>query len=326
MEEFYKSLILCIDYINNTITEFGQVYNNRWIKAKKASINYMSIFNALKDDGPDIENIILLHMTKEFDESLISPDLFHWKNKSYIADSKEYCTPEEKYGYFKDKIIDFAKAVHDVLHYGAGCNNIFINAKVEVPEKFSWIVEDCLKKCIPPLKKCIYDEWTKFYESDKGKISIWPLVPSQDVLQKDNLKVIKRKAILSFLYLVNDHSKNAGNKFIKIGYDMDYVNKTKSYRQEHYWQRQVLNMDHTWQRSKLWRTIYEGTVDVLISKFHSNFQSLDQDVWESTKDGQILFSENEGSTVNFNGTQLEEQNNANIGTMDNLKKVLMAIK
>ena len=85
-------------------------------------------------------------------------------------------------------------------------------------------------------------------------------------------------------------------------------------------------MDHTWQRSKLWRTIYEGTVDVLISKFHSNFQSLDQDVWESTKDGQILFSENEGSTVNFNGTQLEEQNNANIGTMDNLKKVLMAIK
>ena len=326
MEEFYKSLILCIDYINNTITEFGQVYNNRWIKAKKASINYMSIFNALKDDGPDIENIILLHMTKEFDESLISPDLFHWKKKSYIADSKEYCTPEEKYGYFKDKIIDFAKAVHDVLHYGAGCNNIFINAKVEVPEKFSWIVEDCLKKCIPPLKKCIYDEWTKFYESDKGKISYWPLVPPQDVLQKDNLKVIKRKAILSFLYLVNDHSKNAGNKFIKIGLDMDYVNKTNSYRQEHYWQRQVNTIDHFIQSTKLWRMIYDGTVDLFVSKFHSNFQSLDQDVWESTKDGQILFSENEGSTVNFNGTQLEEQSRANIGTMDNLKKVLMAIK
>ena len=107
---------------------------------------------------------------------------------------------------------------------------------------------------------------------------------------------------------------------------MDYVNKTNSYRQEHYWKRQILNMDHTWQRFKLWRTLYEGTVDALISKFHSNFQSLDQDVWESTKDGQILFSENEGSTLNFDGTGLVEQSHANIGTMDHLKKVLMTIK
>ena len=107
---------------------------------------------------------------------------------------------------------------------------------------------------------------------------------------------------------------------------MDYVNKTNSYRQEHYWQRQVNTIDHFIQSTKFWRMLYDGTVDLFVSKFHSNFQSLDQDVWESTKDGQILFSENEGSTVNFNGTQLEEQSRANIGTMDNLKKVLMAIK
>ena len=151
-------------------------------------------------------------------------------------------------------------------------------------------------------------------------------MPPKDIFQKDNLKVVKRKAILSFLYLVNNHKENAGNKFIKIGLDMDYVNKTNSYRQEHYWQRQVNTIDHFIQSTKFWRMLYDGTVDLFVSKFHSNFQSLDQDVWESTKDGQILFSEKEGSTVNFNGTQLEEQSRANIGTMDNLKKVLMAIK
>ena len=327
MEEFYKSLILCIDYINNTITEFGQVYNNRWIKAKKASINYLDVIPALDKDAPNIESKMWNNMFKEWDESWInyrSPA--YWKDTSFTAGSKEYCTPEEKFGYFKDKIIDYAKATHELFQYGSDITILFHDAHVEVPEKFSWIVTDCLKKCIKPLNNSIYEKWCEFYESDKGKISIWPLVPPKDIFQKDNLKVVKRKAILSFLYLVNNHKENAGNKFIKIGLDMDYVNKTNSYRQEHYWQRQVNTIDHFIQRSKFWRMLYDGTVDLFVSKFHSNFQSLDQDVWESTKDGQILFSENEGSTVNFNGTQLEEQSRANIGTMDNLKKVLMAIK
>ena len=327
MEEFYKSLIICIDYINNTITEFGQVYNNRWIKAKKASINYLDVIPALDKDAPNIESKMWNNMFKEWDESWInyrSPA--YWKDTSFTAGSKEYCTPEEKFGYFKDKIIDYAKATHELFQYGSDITILFHDAHVEVPEKFSWIVTDCLKKCIKPLNNSIYEKWCEFYESDKGKISIWPLVPPKDIFQKDNLKVVKRKAILSFLYLVNNHKENAGNKFIKIGLDMDYVNKTNSYRQEHYWQRQVNTIDHFIQSTKFWRMLYDGTVDLFVSKFHSNFQSLDQDVWESTKDGQILFSEKEGSTVNFNGTQLEEQSRANIGTMDNLKKVLMAIK
>ena len=327
MEEFFKSLILCIRYIDTTVTKFGQNYNNLWIKAKKASINYLDVIPALDKDAPNIETKMWNNMFKEWDESWInyrSPA--YWKDTSFMAGSKEYCTPEEKFGYFKDKILDYAKAVHELFQYGSDITILFHDAHVEVPEKFSWIVTDCLKKCITPLNKSVYEKWREFYESDKGEISIWPLVPPKDVFQKDNLKVVKRKAILSFLYLVNNHKENAGNKFIKIGLDMDYVNKTNSYRQEHYWQRQVNTIDHFIQSTKFWRMLYDGTVDLFVSKFHSNFQSLDQDVWESTKDGQILFSENEGSTMNFNGTTLEEQDHANIGTMDNLKKVLMTIK
>ena len=164
----------------------------------------------------------------------------------------------------KDKIIDYAKATHELFQYGSDITILFHDAHVEVPEKFSWIVTDCLKKCIKPLNNSIYEKWCEFYESDKGKISIWPLVPPKDIFQKDNLKVVKRKAILSFLYLVNNHKENAGNKFIKIGLDMDYVNKTNSYRQEHYWQRQVNTIDHFIQSTKFWRMIYDGTLSSIV--------------------------------------------------------------
>ena len=331
MEEFYKSLISCIRCIDKTIEEFYETYKLRWTMAARLSNEYIvNVLQAFNDMGPDIPKFIWDHVDGEWDDSWISEDLFrdHW-NPDYEKQpwSNEIIdTPEKKYAYFKDNIDSYAKALYAVLHYGAEGNYLFDNPIVDVPEKFSWIVFDCLKECTKPLNDSYYSKWLKMYESGYDEFTKRLSMPEDDIYHESNLTIIKRKVILSFLYLVNKHEKNAGNKFIKIGYNMDYVNKTNSYRQEHYWKRQILNMDHTWQRFKLWRTLYEGTVDALISKFHSNFQSLDQDVWESTKDGQILFSENEGSTLNFDGTGLVEQSHANIGTMDHLKKVLMTIK
>ena len=330
MEEFYKSLISCIRCIDKTIEEFYETYKLRWTMAARLSNEYIvNVLQAFNDMGPDIPKFIWDHVDGEWDDSWITEDLFrdHW-NPDYEKQpwSNEIIdTPEKKYAYFKDNIDSYAKALYAVLHYGAEGNYLFDNPIVDVPEKFSWIVDDCLKECTKPLDG-YYSKWVKMYESGYDEFTKRLSMPEDDIYHESNLTIIKRKVILSFLYLVNKHEKNAGNKFIKIGYNMDYVNKTNSYRQEHYWKRQILNMDHTWQRFKLWRTLYEGTVDALISKFHSNFQSLDQDVWESTKDGQILFSENEGSTLNFDGTGLVEQSHANIGTMDHLKKVLMTIK
>ena len=330
MEEFYKSLISCIRCIDKTIEEFYETYKLRWTMAARLSNEYIvNVLQAFNDMGPDIPKFIWDHVDGEWDDSWITEDLFrdHW-NPDYEKQpwsNEKIDTPEKKYAYFKDNIDSYAKALYAVLHYGAEGNYLFDNPIVDVPEKFSWIVDDCLKECTKPLDG-YYSKWVKMYESGYDEFTKRLSMPEDDIYHESNLTIIKRKVILSFLYLVNKHEKNAGNKFIKIGYNMDYVNKTNSYRQEHYWKRQILNMDHTWQRFKLWRTLYEGTVDALISKFHSNFQSLDQDVWESTKDGQILFSENEGSTLNFDGTGLVEQSHANIGTMDNLKKVLMTIK
>ena len=63
-----------------------------------------------------------------------------------------------------------------------------------------------------------------------------------------------------------------------------------------------------------------------MNKLHSNFQSLDQNIWEDGKDGQILFSDKEDTTLNFEGNGLHDEHDANIGSMEHLRKILWVMK
>ena len=56
-----------------------------------------------------------------------------------------------------------------------------------------------------------------------------------------------------------------------------------------------------------------------------NFRSFELDVWKDAADGQILFSDKENATIAFENGGLTQYDDANVGTMDHLKKILMAI-
>jgi len=100
---------------------------------------------------------------------------------------------------------------------------------------------------------------------------------------------------------------------------------TRTFNQEYYWKRQIQIMDHFWQKHKFWRGLMENTYNKFVDKFKSNFVPFDREVWSDKADGQILFSDKEGSTLNFQGEGLHEESDSNIGTMDHLKKVLMGL-
>ena len=48
-------------------------------------------------------------------------------------------------------------------------------------------------------------------------------------------------------------------------------------------------------------------------------------MWENTPDGQILFSDQDNATLNFQGEGLHRETAANQGTMEYLKKVLLKV-
>ena len=74
------------------------------------------------------------------------------------------------------------------------------------------------------------------------------------------------------------------------------------------------------------RKLYDSTVGLFVNKLKSTLIPDDPKMWNDKVDGQILFSDQEDKTLNFQGEGVHEEKSSNIGTMDHLKKELMAMK
>ena len=109
---------------------------------------------------------------------------------------------------------------------------------------------------------------------------------------------------------------------------MDYVMTTQSLRQEYYWNRMVFNLDRAekYQKNNYKRKLRDSTAGIFINTAKKIAAPFDRDIWNDAADGQILFSDQESKTLNFQGEGLHEESSSNIGTLDHLKKELMAIK
>jgi hypothetical protein len=152
--------------------------------------------------------------------------------------------------------------------------------------------------------------------------------PKGDKFAMPNKSIHKRKLLLTFINMVSQDSHNEKNKYFECNLKMDYVMSTQSLRQEYYWNRMVVNLDRDkrLQKSRYGRTIWDNTLGMVWNKIKSNFVPFDRDIWNDKADGQILFSDQENKTLNFQGEGLHEESSSNIGTLDHLKKELMAIK
>ena len=69
----------------------------------------------------------------------------------------------------------------------------------------------------------------------------------------------------------------------------------------------------------------DSTVGLVKSTAKKIAAPFDRDIWNDAAGGQILFSEEESKTLNFEGEGLHEESSSNIGTLDYLKMELMAM-
>ena len=327
IENFYKLMLEYVDYISKRVNSFFGVYSDLWITGRIMMIAYQKTkgYRCLsKGKEPDI--LAIVEKVTEWKEDTITYDNTFKDGGNDRFDPNKF-KERENIQEIKNTTLaaakDYAKSIVTIKAYVAKFNEIFDEAPEKKIEGTS--LKDLLKQTVDAVFPNASTDWDKDI-AVKEKLFMKQKTDDTDFFEWTKRTVVKRKLILAFLYKVSKAPFNVQDKYIKVKYDINYIKDTHVLNQEYYWKRQVQIMDHTWQKNKLWRTIWENTVDAFKNKFWDNFRSLDLDVWSDKGEGEILFSDHEDSTLNFEGTGLHEEKDANIGTIDHLKEVLMGVK
>ena len=337
-EEFYKALLTCVKFISEKVDLFYDTYETLWIDGYKKKTEYLEKAGwVLKDEKqPNLAEIA--SKANEWDDQKITLDTFesHFVETGilYREGTKHdqiTTSPILKFDYIKNSARAFGESAFKMYQHMENFDR-FLNDGSDLPlGKFQWMDKNFSVALIDMDEKILWAKSWKAVYNDGNQDQLFNDLdpnPKADKFAMQNKKLHKRKLLLAFINEVAHSPQNVQNKYFECNLKMDYVMSTQSLRQEYYWNRMVVNLDRDkrLQKSRYGRTIWDNTLGMVWKKIKSNFVPFDRDIWNDKADGQILFSDQENKTLNFQGEGLHEESSSNIGTLDHLKKELMAIK
>ena len=337
-EEFYKALLTCVKFISEKVDLFYDTYETLWIDGYKKKTEYLEKAGwVLKDEKqPNLAEIA--SKANEWDDQKITLDTFesHFVETGilYREGTKHdqiTTSPILKFDYIKNSARAFGESAFKMYQHMENFDR-FLNDGSDLPlGKFQWMDKNFSVALIDMDEKILWAKSWKAVYNDGNQDQLFNDLdpnPKADKFAMQNKKLHKRKLLLAFINEVAHSPQNVQNKYFECNLKMDYVMTTQSLRQEYYWNRMVVNLDRDkrLQKSRYGRTIWDNTLGMVWKKIKSNFVPFDRDIWNDKADGQILFSDQENKTLNFQGEGLHEESSSNIGTLDHLKKELMAIK
>ena len=336
-EEFYKALLTCVRFISEKVDLFYDTYETLWIDGYKKKSEYLEKAGwVLKDEKqPNLAEIA--SKANEWDDQKITLDTFesHFVETGilYREGTKHdqiTTSPILKFDYIKNSARAFGESAFKMYQHMENFDR-FLNDGSDLPlGKFQWMDKNFSVALIDMDEKILWAKSWKAVYNDGNQDQLFNDLdpnPKADKFAMQNKKLHKRKLLLAFINEVAHSPQNVQNKYFECNLKMDYVMSTQSLRQEYYWNRMVVNLDRDkrLQKSRYGRTIWDNTLGMVWKKIKSNFVPFDRDIWNDKADGQILFSDQENKTLNFQGEGLHEESSSNIGTLDHLKKELMAI-
>ena len=319
-EEFFKAMLACVDHINKKVDLFYGKYETLWADGYKKRVAYEDSATELKIK--DIKNPNLRKLAYDTDEwsddvitdstfkDSLDPLCFSMIEKSANAFTKAAFEMYRHVESFEDMLDDYSG-----LHLG----------------DYEWVGRKFAEAINEVDVKCKWAKGWKAVFTDGNEEQLFNVAepnPKADRFAKENKKIFKRKLLLTFISKVGEAPENANNKYFLCGLRIDEILKENWIQQEFYWNRTVFFLD----RSKkinygnYRRKLYDSTVGLFVNKLKSTLIPDDPKMWNDKVDGQILFSDQEDKTLNFQGEGVHEEKSSNIGTMDHLKKELMAMK
>jgi hypothetical protein len=209
-------------------------------------------------------------------------------------------------------------------------------------EDFKWLDEAYLKTATEGWCEKYFEDWHKkcddaiFGNEDEKFIE-----ENSDPFGTSHQTFFRRASLLVFLKNAYDAPENKKEnpgkldkltkntfKYFYIGYKEADVTDPKKVdlSVDYWWKRQVHAIDRYSQNS-LARTLWDSTAGKLLNDIYDNTVGMfkketDRQVWGSDLNGQILFSDREDCTMNFDGASVHVETDANQGTYQHLKWIM----
>ena len=220
-------------------------------------------------------------------------------------------TGKEKNDFFCIEIVDYAKKVYALHHHVLGLTDLLKDYeddntfKKAAKEAFKDYAEEALAK------------WKdKYGDNDPNEeFAQW----GEDLFTKKKaLRLFKRKLAAMYLVKVAESDLNKENKFLSLGYGESDIVDSKV-QTTFNWKNMMTRFDHKGTfGNKFMIYLMDGIWEPIKSKFQNPVKSYKENKIWADQSGQILFSENDGSTLHFNGAKLESESQSNLGNREQL--------
>ena len=360
----YESLITCVDYIQNGLRDFYEIYDDLWKKACQLKSEWemeVSIPLLADENTPNIPNAVKQYFNEDryqiWDESCVTNLL---KPKSFCQGSysKENLDKAQK------NAAAYGEAIFVLLKHVYSCKDLMLLAHENhyvpkaplasaLPKGFSGsadvsieISHECLLWVLKILKDTfneanLLNEWKDTYEDVvTGDLT-------EDFLKEDFPKDIftekrtefKRRMAAMFLLNFNRSEENKKNKYIHIAFDEYHFCKESDWwkpkgsrwgeeklSKDYYWRRFVKNMDRYIQNSNFFRTLVGSFYDAFVGKNFKKELWTSTDIWDKGQGGQILMSDNRDYTLNLVKDGVISEDAANQFNLDRLTQKLYDVK
>ena len=319
-EEFFKTMLACVKFINEKVDGFYNTYETLWLDGHKKRIAYEDVATAVKIK--DIKNPNLCKLAHDADE---------WSDDIVTNATFKDCIAPIDYPAVETSADAFTKAAFDMFRHTESFDDLLDDYEGLHLGDFEWIGSKFSKAINRVDEECIWAKgWRKEFSggNEEKLFTASEPDPKADRFAKENKKIFKRKLLLTFISEVGEAPENAKNKYFRCGLRIDEILKAEWILQEFYWNRTVFFLD----RSKkinftnYGRKLWDSTLGLIGKTFMSTLIPEDRSIWNDKAEGQILFSDQEDKTLNFDHEGIHEESSSNIGTMDHLKKELMAMK
>ena len=189
-----------------------------------------------------------------------------------------------------------------------------------------------------PFEKAAKDAFQKIMDPHlkEWKDQFWDVTDPTDQLLSEKADpfskevtktLIKRKATALYLIKIKDSRANDDGKFLYLGFKESDVTDEKV-KSDYNWKNFMTHFDHGGTLgNKALMYILDGLWEPMKKRFGNPFGALkEKDIWRAGKGGQILFSDNDGATLHFEGEGLKSESQSNLGNRDQLVKLLLSIK
>ena len=235
-----------------------------------------------------------------------------FRGQTYHGDKKEK--------QFKSLATPFGRYVHSLHKFVVDAPGFLDNYPDD--QTFKKAAKDAHKKVIESHIK----EWKDLFGSSEPTDQF--LGEGEDPLMKEVTKtLVKRKATAMYLINLEKSEENKEGKFLYLGFKESDVTDEKV-KSDYNWKNFMTHFDHgSTFGNKAMIYLLDGLWEPMKKRFGNPFGALkEKDIWRAGKGGQILFSDNDGATLHFEGEGLKSESQSNLGNRDQLVKLLLSIK